>query len=251
MVATEHIAISFLAPGRIGPVRATAKRLRVGEHDGVAEVKVVDLGRTAASWPSLRSRCGFSGTFENRAHPSTPIDTCRYQRILGCPDRRTEGESRRCMSARESSMPVDVTTAVEILRPRGEVADFAMDPINATIWYKNIGAVHLEAPGPIVVGSKMEFQANFLGRSLAYTYEVKELKAGRRLVMRTFDGPFPMETTYEFEDADSGGTKVRLRNRGEPVGFSRLVAPFMAPAMRRANREDLKRLKAVLEAPGN
>lgn len=42
---------------------------------------------------------------------------------------------------------------------------------------------------------------------------------------------------------------MRLRNRGEPTGFSRLLAPLMAPAMRRANRKDLRRLKAILEGP--
>jgi len=44
MVATEHIAVTFLAPGRKGPVRATGTTLRIGKHDGVAEVRVVDLG---------------------------------------------------------------------------------------------------------------------------------------------------------------------------------------------------------------
>ena len=44
MVATEHIAISLLAPGREGPIRATATPLRVGRHDVVSEVKVVDHG---------------------------------------------------------------------------------------------------------------------------------------------------------------------------------------------------------------
>jgi uncharacterized protein (TIGR00369 family) len=45
MVATEHIAVSFLAPGRAGPIRATGVPLRVGKHDGVAEVRVVDTGK--------------------------------------------------------------------------------------------------------------------------------------------------------------------------------------------------------------
>jgi hypothetical protein len=44
-----------------------------------------------------------------------------------------------------------------------------------------------------------------------------------------------------------GITKMTLRNRGEPQGFSRLFAPIMARAVRWANRKDLARLKAVLE----
>jgi hypothetical protein len=40
---------------------------------------------------------------------------------------------------------------------------------------------------------------------------------------------------------------MTLRNRGEPAGFSRLAGPLMAGAMRRANRKDLQRLKAILE----
>jgi len=33
-----------------------------------------------------------------------------------------------------------------------------------------------------------------------------------------------------------------------PSGFSKLAAPVMAHAIRRANRKDLARLKAILEA---
>jgi len=66
-------------------------------------------------------------------------------------------------------------------------------------------------------------------------------------VMRTSEGPFPMETTYLFDDAPGGGTRMTLRNRGEPSGFSRLGAPVLARAMRRANRKDLARLKEILE----
>ena len=144
-------------------------------------------------------------------------------------------------------MPVDVETSIEINRPRAVVAAYATDPDNVTRWYQNIKSVEWETEPPVVVGSRMAFVAQFLGRRLAYTYEVTELEPGHRLVMSTSQGPFPMETTYTWTDAPSGGTRMSLRNRGTPSGFSRLVAPFMASAMRRANRKDLARLKELLE----
>jgi uncharacterized membrane protein len=142
---------------------------------------------------------------------------------------------------------VDVRTEIEIERPRSEVAAYASDPDNATAWYENIKTVEWKSPKPVAVGSRIAFVAHFLGRRLAYTYEVKELVPGERLVMSTAEGPFSMETTYTWEDTASGGTRMMLRNRGEPSGFSKLVAPLMASAMRRANRKDLRRLKAILE----
>jgi len=143
-------------------------------------------------------------------------------------------------------MKVDVTTEIDIDRPRAEVAAFAADPDNATTWYQNIKAVRWETPKPVQVGSRIAFEARFLGRSLAYTYEVRVLEPGTRLVMSTDQGPFPMETTYTWEPRGSG-THMTLRNRGTPSGFSKVAAPFMATAMRRANRKDLARLKAILE----
>jgi hypothetical protein len=118
---------------------------------------------------------------------------------------------------------------------------------NATRWYENIKAVEWETEPPLGVGSRVAFAAEFLGRRLAYTYEIRDLRPGERLVMSTAEGPFPMETTYAWEDAP-GGTRMTLRNRGEPVGFKRVGAPLMARAMRRANQKDLARLKEVLES---
>jgi hypothetical protein len=82
---------------------------------------------------------------------------------------------------------------------------------------------------------------------LDYTYEVRELDPGRRFVMATAHGPFPMETTYAWEDAADGTTRMTLRNRGEPSGFAAVTAPVMTRAMRKANAADLRRLKALLE----
>ena len=94
----------------------------------------------------------------------------------------------------------------------------------------------------------MDFVASFLGRRLAYTYEVVEFEPGRRLVMRTAQGPFPMETTYTWESMDDGATRMTLRNRGRPSGFAAVAGPFMAAAMKRANRQDLDALRQKLEA---
>jgi hypothetical protein len=142
---------------------------------------------------------------------------------------------------------VDVITEIEIARPRGEVAAFAADPDNATKWYDNIERVDWETSPPLAVGSRLAFVARFLGRRLAYTYEVVELAPGERFVMRTAPGPFPMETTYAWQDAGAAATRMTLRNRGEPAGFAKLTAGMIAAAIRRANRKDLERLKQLLE----
>ena len=143
---------------------------------------------------------------------------------------------------------VDVTTTIEIRRPRTEVAGYSSDPDNATSWYKRIESVEWKTPKPLEVGSRIAFVARFLGGRLRYTYEVKEMVPGERFVMATAEGPFPMETTYPWEDAASGATRMTLRNRGEPKGFTKLSARLMAATIRRANAKDLAQLKKNLEA---
>lgn len=145
-------------------------------------------------------------------------------------------------------MAVDVETEIEIDRPPHEVAAYASDPATATAWYENIKSVEWKTAPPLAVGSRLAFVARFLGRRLAYTYEIREFVPGERLVMSTADGPFAMETTYTWAKTASGGTRMNLRNRGEPSGFASVAAPMMARAMRRANRKDLERLKEILES---
>jgi uncharacterized membrane protein len=145
-------------------------------------------------------------------------------------------------------MNVEVVTQIVIARPVDVVAAYAADPSNAPDWYVNIDSVEWKTPPPLQIGSQVEFVARFLGRTLRYTYEFVELVAGERAVMRTQHGPFPMETTYTWEPAPNDRTRMTLRNRGRPAGFSKLVAPIIKPAMRRANRKDLARLRAILES---
>lgn len=145
-------------------------------------------------------------------------------------------------------MSVDVTVETEIDRPVEEVAAYAGDPTNAPEWYANIVGVTWRTDPPVSVGSRMDFVARFLGRRLAYTYEVLELQPGRRLVMATAEGPFPMRTTYTWEPVGDGSrTRMTLTNAGEPRGPARLVGPLLAAAVRRATTQDLARLTMLLE----
>ena len=144
-------------------------------------------------------------------------------------------------------MDVDVTMTADIRRPRGEVAAFACDPTNVPAWYANIRSVDVLTPGPLAPGSRMRFVATFLGRTIDYTYEVSDLVPGERLTMTTASGPFPMTTTYAFEDLGTTTTRMTMRNHGSPSGFGAVAAPVMARAVRHAMTKDLRALTRLLE----
>ena len=143
-------------------------------------------------------------------------------------------------------MAVHASTNILINRPVSTVAAYTADPDNVPDWYANIKSVEWRTPRPLRVGSHLAFVAQFLGKTLTYTYEVVEWIPDERFVMKTADGPFPMETTYTWS-AEGTATRMTLTNRGEPKGFSVFVSPFMSFAMRKANQKDLARLKQVLE----
>jgi uncharacterized membrane protein len=143
---------------------------------------------------------------------------------------------------------VDVLTTIVIDCPIGKVAAYASNPDHAPEWYANIDTAEWRTAKPLTLGSEVAFKANFLGRQLSYVYRIVEYIPNEKLVMSTADGPFPMETTYTWEKKSEQSTLMTLRNRGNPSGFSKFLAPFMAPAMKSANKKDLKKIKQILES---
>jgi uncharacterized membrane protein len=142
---------------------------------------------------------------------------------------------------------VDVVTKRNIHSPLERVAEYAANPDNAPEWYVNIQSAEWKTEKPLSVGSQIAFKAQFLGRELVYVYEIVEYIAGEKMIMRTAQGPFPMETTYTWEAVDENTTQMTLRNRGNPTGFSKMAAPIMSAMMRKANKKDLDKLKNILE----
>lgn len=142
---------------------------------------------------------------------------------------------------------VDVVTDIAINQPIDVVSNYAANPDHAPKWYVNIHSAEWKTPKPLKIGSQIAFKANFLGRELAYVYEIVEYEPGKKLVMKTATGPFPMETTYTWQELDKNRTRMILRNKGIPSGFSKLFIPFMSMMMTKANNKDLKKIKEILE----
>ncbi|WP_044339813.1 SRPBCC family protein [Rossellomorea aquimaris] len=143
---------------------------------------------------------------------------------------------------------VDVLTEITIRCPLYKVSEYAADPDNAPEWYVNIDSAAWVTEKPLTVDSQIAFKARFLGKDLSYVYKITEFSPGRKLVMKTADGPFPMETTYTWEALDEQVTRMTLRNQGKPSGFSKWVTPLMSTMMKKANKKDLKRIKVILES---
>jgi uncharacterized membrane protein len=143
-------------------------------------------------------------------------------------------------------MSVDVTVEQQIARPREQVAAFAMDPRNDRRWIGALTEVRTLTDGPVGPGTQVQRVARFLGRRIEYVNEITELEPGRRLAMRSVKAPFPLQVTYEFEDAP-GGSLARIRTGGETARFYAFAGPLLSAMVKRGVARDLRKLARALD----
>lgn len=142
-------------------------------------------------------------------------------------------------------MAVDVRPVVLVRRPRAEVAAFMFDPANDLHWTGGITSSRPEQPGRLREGATVVRTAKFLGRTFDYGYVVTREEPDRLVELRV-DRPFPMQVTYQLEDAP-GGTSVAIRAVGSPGRFFGWATPLMTRQVRRNIAADLERLRTCLE----
>lgn len=143
-------------------------------------------------------------------------------------------------------MAVDVTSTIEISRPRHHVAAFLEDSGNDHRWIRALVAPAEPLTSfPYGKGSRVGRVARMAGAKIDYTTEVVEYRPGETLVMKTVKGP-PMVVTYSLGDAP-GGAQVRVRNQGEGGLMFTLFGWLMGRMVRSRVDGDLRQLKRVLE----
>ena len=151
-------------------------------------------------------------------------------------------------------MAINVKAELLINKPKDEVAAYATDPVNDPVWISGMVESKMLTDPPLAQGSQVERVASFLGRRIQYILEVVDWEPGSRMGMHSIKGPFPMDVTYEFEEAPSEmvelGTLAKISVRGEASGFFKLASPLLAQAVKRSIGKDLKNLKEIMETAG-
>ena len=129
-------------------------------------------------------------------------------------------------------MDQDVLSAIEIDRPRSEVADYVSNPENASAWYENIKKVEWKSPKPLSAGSEIAFEAEFMEQTLDYTYQVTEYVPGESLVMSSTYGRRIHDANIVATMLVYGIPRLRTNNPEDFVRFATLieVLPLVPPA---------------------
>ena len=140
---------------------------------------------------------------------------------------------------------VDVAAEIEIAAAPADVAAVMFDPQRESEWMKAVTGVEVIDPA-LAPGARVRHRGTFLGQELAWTTEVEAVHFPHVLALRIADGPFVGSVRYDIQRSP-GGSRVRVRNVGEPAKFGFLPAALIEGPMRTAMSADLGRLKALVE----
>jgi len=142
---------------------------------------------------------------------------------------------------------VKVEESIEIRRPVKDVFAFATDPGKWPSWASAFQDIEGAPDGAPKVGDVFRATATFMGRDVATSFEVTDVRPPNLFAYRAVRGPVPGDFRWSFTEAGTG-TRFHFSIEGKPSGLAKMIAPMAAPAVKSQIHTDLDRLKEILEA---
>lgn len=143
---------------------------------------------------------------------------------------------------------VRVTESIRVERPPEDVWAVVSDLGTHTRWRPALVEFRQVSDGPLAVGSRIHEVLRWRRRRIELEDVVTALEPGRRFALRGGWKAAEFELDLRLEPED-GGTRVTMDWPLRPKSLLlRLAAPFIGGAMRRATREELGLLKALVES---
>ena len=150
-----------------------------------------DLGHTAQTWAMVLDRL------------AKHVATGTPQPFFLAASRPNSSYTAEPRPHNAAIVAVDVRPVVLVHRQRGEFAEFMFDPANDLRWTGGITSSRPAQPGRLVMGTRVERSAKFLGRTFDYGYVVTKHEPDWPVELKV-DRPFPMVIRYELQDAPEG-----------------------------------------------
>jgi uncharacterized protein YndB with AHSA1/START domain len=138
-----------------------------------------------------------------------------------------------------------VVVSTVIARPREEVFAYYEQYDRHPEWQPELIRAELTTPAPVAVGTRGIEVRRLLGRETAATYEITEHDPPRRSAFRVLDGPIRPSGLAKFEP-EAGGTRMTFELDLGARGPLRLLAPLLAPRLRRQTTDHLRRFASIV-----
>ncbi len=140
-----------------------------------------------------------------------------------------------------------ITVHVRVDCTPDEAFAFLSNYENDPSWRTGVETMRHEPAGPAAVGTRTFQVIHFLGRIFEIEAEVTEIVPGERIVFRTMRDPLEA-SGYRAVAGDGGATRVTYHVEARLTGLMQAFSPLVMWAYRRRTRQDLQRLRTILES---
>lgn len=139
-----------------------------------------------------------------------------------------------------------VTVHEVIACPAERAFAYISNYANDVEWRDSVEVMRHDPPGPLREGARISGVIHFFGRVLEIDAEVTAVVPGERIEFRTHEDPL-LAWGYRAVQADGSGCRVTYHVEARLGGLMRALSPLVQWSVRRRARQDLLRLRTILE----